>query len=399
MVEKNDKVIAVLGAGAVGKSLAADCALAGSRVRLCDLPPYSEKSLANIDRTGIRFYGMELNLYGFRRNGVAHFEKVTDSVAEAMDGADIVIVALPCVGHKKFFAEMIPQLKDGMAVHIFPDNYGSLILRKMMREAGCDKKVVVGGWSSSPYGTRVDTVGGVAMPAVDVEYRAISLRGAAMPLCDQEAFIESAKYIAALDSVFTGDGPAYGDTVLDIGFSNVNPILHVPGVVCGVGAMENYGLMYGNHKEDFSIYSHVYCPSVSKVQYKVYEEELSLAKALGVGMQEYEWEEFLSRESILGQEYMGKGFAIPFEDINHIAWGTGPTSVYSRYITEDVPVGCKIFHEFGKLTGTPTPIIDSLISISSVLVDKNYFEEGYTLEEIGLGGMTVKEINAYVRGE
>lgn len=43
--------IAVLGGGAVGKTLAADCKLAGQTVRLYSRSP---KSLANLDRTGIQ---------------------------------------------------------------------------------------------------------------------------------------------------------------------------------------------------------------------------------------------------------------------------------------------------------------------------------------------------------
>ncbi len=391
------KTITVLGAGAVGKAIAADSSLAGCKVRICDLAPFAEKSLFGIERSGINLYGKQVNLYGFHRSGIAHLEFATDDIEKAIKGADIIVTALPCVGHKLFFEKLIPLLEDGMAIHIFPDNYGSLILRKMMKEAGCNKKVIVGGWSSSPYGARVDSMGGVVMPSVDVSYRAITLRGSAMPLSDQEEFLESGKYIGALESIYTGDGPTSGDTVMDIGFSNVNPILHAPGVILGVGAMENFGLIYGDHKENFSIYSHVYCPSISKVQYGIYLEEMALAKALGVKMQEYDESKFYSRESILGEEYMGPDFAIPFEDINHVAWGTGPTTINTRYLTEDIPVGCHIFHLLGKLLGVKTPLIDSMISLSSVMLERDYYSEGYTLEDIGLGGMTAKEINEYIR--
>ena len=34
------------------------------------------------------------------------------------------------------------------------------------------------------------------------------------------------------------------DTVMDTGFSNVNPILHCPGVILGAGTIENYGVMW-----------------------------------------------------------------------------------------------------------------------------------------------------------
>ena len=40
-----DKPIAVLGAGAVGKAQASDCALAGAKVRICDLEPFAKKTL------------------------------------------------------------------------------------------------------------------------------------------------------------------------------------------------------------------------------------------------------------------------------------------------------------------------------------------------------------------
>lgn len=54
--------IAVLGAGAVGKTCAADCKLAGREVRLYSR---SEKSLAYLDKTGILLDGIQRNLYGF----------------------------------------------------------------------------------------------------------------------------------------------------------------------------------------------------------------------------------------------------------------------------------------------------------------------------------------------
>ena len=88
------------------------------------------------------------------------------------------------------------------------------------------------------------------LPSTRIIYRAITLRGAALPMTDQEVFLESTKYIGAMDAITTGLGPVGGNTVMDTGFSNVNPILHCPGVILGVGALENYGLIYGNNKYD-----------------------------------------------------------------------------------------------------------------------------------------------------
>ncbi len=202
------------------------------------------------------------------------------------------MIGTTTLGYKPFFEKLIPALEDGQVVHLFPDNYGSLLLRKMMKEAGCDKKVIIGGWSSSTYGSRVEVKGGVVLPKIRVYYRAITLRGAAMPACDTADFIESANCLPSMDAVTKGDGAVAGDTVLDIGFSNVNPVLHCPGTILGVSTMENWGVIYGENKYDYSIYSHAYCPSISQVQYTFYQEECALAQAVGVGIQPYDKEDF-----------------------------------------------------------------------------------------------------------
>ena len=65
-----DKPIAVLGGGAVGKAIAGDCALGGAKVRICDMMPFAKKTLHNVDRVGIKFYGDQENLYGIERSGL-----------------------------------------------------------------------------------------------------------------------------------------------------------------------------------------------------------------------------------------------------------------------------------------------------------------------------------------
>ena len=392
-----DKPIAVLGAGAVGKAIAGDCALGGAKVRICDLMPFAKNTLRNVAEKGIKFYGDQINYYGFEREGFAKMDKVTTDVAEAVKGAGLIVVATPTFGHVPFFEKLIPVLEDGQVVHIFPDNFGSLILKKMMDEAGCDKDVIVGGWSSSTYGSRVDIYGGVVTHKIRVYYRAITLRGAAMPAKDTEKFIESSKYLPSMDAVTQGDGAVAGDTVLDTGLSNVNPVLHCPGAILGVSTMENFGRIFGEDKYKFSIYSHAYCESISQVQYSFYKEECALADKLGVGIQPYEKEHFFSRENVLGQEYMGLDYLIPFDQQDPIQFGTGPFTMENRYITEDIPVGCHVYHELGKKYGVKTPIIDSMIHLACAILDRDLTQGAYTLEYLGIDNMDVDTLNKYLR--
>ncbi|MCI9198698.1 MAG: NAD/NADP octopine/nopaline dehydrogenase [Lachnospiraceae bacterium] len=392
-----DMPIAVLGGGNVSKAIAADCALGGAKVRICDVMPFAENSLRNLDKAGIKFYGEQMNLYGFQREGLAMMEKVTTDVAEAVKGAGIIVVGTTVFGHRPMFEKMIPHLEDGQVVMLFPDNFGTLLLRKMMREAGCTKKVIVGGWSSSTYGSRIDMAGKIPTNRVRVYYRAITLRGAAMPASDTEAFIESSKYLPSFDAVTYGDGPAVADTVLDTALSNVNPVLHCPGAILGVSTMQNYGRIFGDDKKKFSIYSHAYCEGISEVQYSFYLEECELAKAMGVSIQPYEKEHFFSRENVLGQEYMGLDYVIPFDEQDPIQYGTGPFTMENRYITEDIPIGCNVYSQLGRQYGVKTPVIDSMIVLAEAILKRDLCSTGYTLDDLGIGNMSKDRLNEYLR--
>jgi len=328
----------------------------------------------------------------------------TSDMKKAVTGCGIIVVAAPAFGHEPIFKSLIPFLEDGMVVHIFTDNYGTLLLRKLMRELGCNKKVVVGGWSSAPYGTRLEIVGGYTFPHASIKYRAITLRGATLPMTDIDDFMESAKYLPCIDAVTQGDGPEKGVTVLDIGFSNINPVIHVPATLLGVSTMENWGKIFGDfNKSGYSMYAHALCPSICQVQYDFYNEEIALAKAIGVDTPQYSYESFFSRRSVLAQEYMGK--TPDGKDNMHLSLdepttesNTGPNSIQHRYCTEDVPVGCKIYHELGVRYGVPTPIIDSMMVLAGSMLKRNFFDEkeGYSLKYLGIDNMSQGELLAYL---
>jgi opine dehydrogenase len=397
------KPIAVLGGGAVGKTIAADSKLAGAEVRLFDTMPFAEKSLAGLKKTGILLDGVQHNRDGFERSGKAFIDVITSDIEEAVKGAGIICVACGSWGHEPIFRQLVPHLEDGQVVMIFADNFGCLLLRRIMREMGCTKKVIVGGWSSAPYGTRIENINGYLMPHVGVKYRAITLRGAALPMTDTDKFIEASKYLPAMDAVTQGDGPSIGKTVLDVDFANVNPVIHVPATILGVSTMENWGIIFGGHdRTNYSMYSHGLCPSICEVQYQFYNEEIALAEAIGVGVPKYKKQMFFSRRSVLTQEYMGldkdgnDNVVFPLDQPSNEG-NTGPNSIHHRYMTEDVPIGCKIYHDLGKQYGVPTPIIDSMITLAGAMHQKDFYKESrYNLAYLGIDNMPKEELLAYL---
>ena len=76
---------------------------------------------------------------------------------------------------------------------------------------------------------------------------------------------------------------------------------------------------------------------------------------------------------------------------------TGPNSINHRYLTEDVPVGCKIYHDLGVQYGVPTPVIDSMIVLAGSMHKKSFFETSkYNLAYLGIDNMPKEELLAYL---
>ncbi len=380
------KPIAILGGGACGQTFAADLTLAGCKIRLYDLPDFAPKSLGEVLKTHeIELEGLQRNFKWFRRAGVANVDVVTMDMSEALEGAGLVLVAVPAAGHKRFFEEMIPYLVDGQVVSIFPDNFGSLLLNEMMREKSCDADVIIGGWSSMPYGTRKIEPG-----KVNCIVRARELICDALPSKDGGKFLKILKELPAFDGTIE---LKRGDTVIGVGLSNPNPVVHVPGSILNVGAMEVSEMegTLGIPKGKYSMYKYGISPSVCRVQLAFHQEERKIAKALGIKMVKYTDEEFFWKGSVMGVEYWA-----PFSDVI-LPPIVGPLSVEDRYFTEDIPVGCNVRYQLAQKLNVGVPIIESMVRLGSTICRRDFFKEGRSLRELGIEDLTKDQIIRYVR--
>lgn len=406
-----DKPIAVLGGGAVGKTMAADCALAGKEVRIWDQPAFAKRNFLNIEKTGITLSGNQFSFFGYNRKGTAYVALATDDLAKAVKGAGIIIVATVAIAHEDIFRQLIPLLEDGQVIHILPDNCGTLIFRKLMREMKSTAKVIVGSWYTAPYGIRVVKRGGVVTNECKVEDRITTIRGCALPAKDNEAFMASAYYIPAFGAIIDAEGEVTisrkgeefhhgfvtGNTVLDIILSNVNPVIHVPGTVLAVSTMQNFDTVLGQEKKNYSLYGFGACPAIAEVQAKFWDEEKALAKAMDIGLCTVNYEDFFSRTTMYGKEYMGPDFAVPYEEKYENFFGDGPFDLENRYITEDVPVGCWLMSQLGKKFNVPTPIIDSMILLASTMLKRDLAKGSkYTLDYLEIGHMDLEQLHKYL---
>jgi opine dehydrogenase len=117
---------------------------------------------------------------------------------------------------------------------------------------------------------------------------------------------------------------------------------------------------------------------------------------LGTKIQKYEEEEFFSRTNELGQEFMGEGMVIPFEQQFDLFKRTGPFTVHNRYITEDIPVGCCIQRDLALSLGIETPIIEAMINLASIMTKEDYNATGWGLDTLGIAELSKEQLLDYL---
>jgi len=358
------KPIAVLGGGNGGHTMAADLTLAGYEVHFYEHPSF-EASFAPIMKRG------SVELQGIGRRGIARIKLITTHIEKVLKGVELINVVIPAFGHELFFHEMLPHLRDGQTVVVWAGDFGSLRLAHLIKGKGIDKKVTVVETHTLPYGTRLQEPG-----VVDCLLLAPRVLFSALPSVHNENLIEPLRQLfPALEA---------GKNVLMVGLSNPNPIVHPPGSLLSTARIEYTG-------GEFYMYREGITAAVARVIRQVYEETAVLGRALGFEVLQYEDRDFRTTATI-----MGVAFQAPFDTLGLIASIKGPQSLNDRYIKEDIPFGLVPMSELGKKLGVPTPIIDSIISLGSIICDEDFWTTGRRLKDLGLDEMNKDGILRYI---
>lgn len=362
-----------IGAGNAGATLTADLILSGcENVTLYEMPRFSENLEPILKVGGIMLTGEA------RYTGIAEVGKdqVTADIREAMNGADVIIIHTWANAHETIAKLMAPHVEEGQIIHICPSNAGELIFAKIFDEAGVKEKVYLSGQPSSWYSTR--KIGPPDTPLYEVfgpPYGWEKSPGAKL-----SAFpAEDTEHVKNILTEAIGGYWQAATNVLELALNNGNIWVHPSGAIGCTGGIE----WAQERNEPYFMYEVLdHSPSLQRCQNTAAKEKSVLLKEMG--LEEYipweKWTELTHRPE-------------------HFLKTWGPPSMKYRYLTEDIPIGCVLMSSLGNLIGTPTPFTDALITMASVINETDYriVPEARTVERIGISGMTVDEINKFLR--
>jgi len=357
-------VVAVVGAGNVGCALAGDLALRGAEVRLFNR---SEERLEPIREAGGITLAGELE-------GFAQFSLVTPNLAEAVDGADVVAVTLPTSSLPFYASALASATTDRQVIWLDPGHSGGVLFlaAEIARRTGSRVRKLCQLTTAS----HVSRMTGPAAVQVFLLARA-SL--AALPRGHLDECYER------VNALLPGQLDKIG-SVLEADLSNINAIMHPPGMLCNAGWIEAT-------EGGFGFYADGNGPAVAEVMDAVDRERLALAERLEVPAVPFV--ELLHQLGFIAEALRGASVydAISGSELIHSI--KAPPTLDHRYLHEDVGWGLVPWMHLAAAAALPTPVISAITHLAGVLNSINYSRAGLTIERMGLTGKNADEIRAY----
>jgi opine dehydrogenase len=345
--------VVVMGAGPGGIAAAAALARRGFHVALYNRTP---GRLAPLQEHG----GVEIE--GDLGEDFVKIPVITTDIAEAMQGAQLILIAVPGYGQRPMVEACLPYLSKDQAILLLTGSAGSLEMGLLLQEAGHSlDDILLGETVTLPQSARMvgDAKLRIKLPS--------TLRTAAFPGRNTERLL-----------AFIGDTLKLipKKNVLDPGLNNPNFLIHPAPMLLNYAAVERAeGLL--------SIMNEGMTDGVLRCLDAVDEEKMALQRDLGLDVVPID---DLYRETGSGPHvYRTKGEPFRLRD-----------RIWDRYIHEDVPYGTVLYSSLGDLLNIPTPISDGINHILSVVEQVDFWKTGRTVDKLGLAGLNRDTLLQYL---
>lgn len=351
--------ISILGAGAIAYSTAALLAKAGHETVL-----WSPSGKRTVDLAADHPLVATGAITGSYR------PRIASSCGEAIAEADVVVFALSGNGHKLAFDAAAPHIRDGQPLIISSHlSFGALYLNKCLAARGVRAPIIA-------LATTVSTGRQLSSTTVHVGTIRQKVDMATLPA----SAIDEGQVLCAR---LFGDRFVKRDGLLAIALSNVNSQNHLGIALLNLTRME--------HGEEWSQSGSI-TPTVGRVIEALDSERLAIARAFD--LQVGTVHEHISRSynlplgsvTEMNQERHRQGLGV-----------SGPKTVDSRYVLEDVPFGLLPTVLLGQLTGNEATLHESGMAILSAAYGRNFAEENDILPELDLKRISVPELQRLAR--
>jgi opine dehydrogenase len=286
--------------------------------------------------------------------------------AAALSSAEVIMFAAPANAHRSLIDAVIPHLVTDQIVILWTQSsLSSLYLSKRLAERRLAVSIalwtgpVIGGRRAGDRHVRINTI----RPVIEI---------AALPHRAQDRVMASCSQL--FGARFTRC------RAIDVVFANVNPVMHLPQVLCNLTRIE--------HGESWSVLGRT-TASVARLIEALDEERLHTAAAFGA--------QVITLSQFLERSFPGLPLAAMSEQALVLAQrlqggAEGPKSLETRFVNEDVPYGAVPVVALAQIAGVPTPAHRAFVDLFELLLGRNLRNENGMLEQIALARRSKSEL-------
>jgi opine dehydrogenase len=339
--------VAILGAGGIGRAMAALLHRRGHHPLIWSPSGRGTEGLRHAD---LQAEGALVERFPL---------PVAEGLAQALAQASIVLIALPANGHRRVMDAALPHLTAGHTVIVSAQlSLGAAYLAQELQARGIAATVAA-------WGTTLAMGRAVGPAGVQIGGLRGALEMAVLPAA-------AAQDTLALCQALFGDCFRLVPRLLSIALGNLNPPVHLANVLCNLTRVER-GEPWANY--------HGITPAVSRLIEALDAERLALAAAHG-----------LTPPPITA--HFARSFDLP-ADLPlaemaarvHARRGgpPGPTSLETRYITEDVPFGIAEILFLAARRGLALPLHQAGLTLMDALCGRDFAAENDLLPALTPG--------------
>ena len=344
--------VSVLGTGNVGIAIAADLSIRGHEVTLIKTSDVKSESYGRLINNDNRVFLKEDGVYN-----ETVIKEVTHDLSKII-GADVIIVTIQSTFHEELYRKIACYIKDDQTVFIICSYLSSFYLLKQCQHCISFPHIAE---ATGPYlEGRVELNDKLG----EVVFR-VGCRLTRSPLSVFSKSYEK-ECMEKLKSLYEGLSNDYSP--IESALLNPNLVIHTVGAIMSIPRIEYSDGNFCMYRE---AYSHKNQATLN-VMFKLDEEKMKVLQALNG-----------RRIDILEAGGFLKGMDSFYEYSESQDRAISPTSIHSRYITEDVSQGLVLLESIAHRIGIDVPITTSLIDIAGSALGVDFRREGRSIYKLG----------------
>ena len=357
-----------------GAACAADLALAGHAVHYALFDPEPGALDVVRSRGGFDLQG-DPATYFSRKTGTAPLARICDSVVDAIDGAEVVLIDVPPPELEPRFATLLPHLPPEVVVHVQSPGYWSAArLTPMLRRAEREDVLV----TDAVAPTHEAILHGNVVKGT----RRRGLEVATVPGRRIHGVLDR------LQSLF-GDVTA-APTALQTGLECLNLMVHPAMLLLGIGLIERPDLRGG---DEIRIFRECNVPTAGALAEALDAERGRVCAAYGV------------RHRTLPaaiDHFYGTSGSGAYEAIRNCAayqsFGAHPSSIWREWQAVDVPYAIVPLVRLAEQVGIGAPLHRAVAEIFGTLLGIEPWSSRPTLEDMALEGAALTVARRFLIG-